>query len=286
MRVWQRVFGGAADPAFYNIRGAISASPDGSGGENRGWRQGKWVTRPTDASLGLPAPPEGHRGSGPRRRESANPRPSIAKSACDQTTWDAHARMGPRTSDSGRSRRDGHMDPRTGGWGTAMPGRPGPGVKPPARRRGKSRDSRMLDWDAPARLGRSGSIGTLRLDWDAPARLGRPGSIDSAPCPASCQSSTRSIPAAKSALRRGGITQPTAANGLMALSSAIASGSSGWARPRAWERPSIRRRTGHGVCIIHIAPSTLSQKRNGRIANALCNRHSPGPGKCLRSHRA
>ena len=44
------------------------------------------------------------------------------------------------------------VDPGTGGWGTAMPGRPGPGVKPPARCRGKSRDSCMLDWDAPARL--------------------------------------------------------------------------------------------------------------------------------------
>ena len=56
------------------------------------------------------------------------------------------------------------MDPRTRDPGTAMPGRPGPGVKPPARRRGKSRDSRMLDWDAHARLGRPGSIDTPRLD--------------------------------------------------------------------------------------------------------------------------
>lgn len=49
------------------------------------------------------------------------------------------------------------------------------------------------------------------------ARLGRPGSIDSVPFPASRQSSTRSIPPAKSGLRRGGITQPTRRNVLMAL---------------------------------------------------------------------
>ena len=47
---------------------------------------------------------------------------------------------------------EGAVDPGTGGWEIAMPGLPGPAVKPPARRRGKSRDSRMLDWDASARL--------------------------------------------------------------------------------------------------------------------------------------
>jgi len=67
-----------------------------------------------------------------------------------------------------------------------------PVIKPPARRRGKSRDSRMLDWDDSARL---------------------------TPLPAwrQCQSGTRSIPAAKSALRRGEITPPTRRHGLMAL---------------------------------------------------------------------
>ena len=163
MQVWQRVFRGAAGPACYNIRGVISASQDGSGRENRGSRQRKWVTRPADAPPGLPARPGGHRGSGPRRRKSANAKPYIVKSACDQTIWDAHARLGPRTGDS---RREGHMDPRTGDPGTAMPGRPGPGVKPPARRRGESRDSRMLDWDARDSIG-----APARLDWDAPARL-------------------------------------------------------------------------------------------------------------------
>ena len=61
-----------------------------------------------------------------------------------------------------------------------------------ARRRGKSRDSRMLDWDAPARL-------------------------TPFPFPASRQSSARSIPPAKSGLRRGGITRPTRRHVLMAL---------------------------------------------------------------------
>ena len=45
---------------------------------------------------------------------------------------------------------EGPVDPGTGGWAIAMPGLPGPAVKPPARRRGKSRVSRMLDWDATA----------------------------------------------------------------------------------------------------------------------------------------
>ena len=39
-------------PACYNIRGVISASQDGSGRENRGWSQHKWVTRGSDSILG------------------------------------------------------------------------------------------------------------------------------------------------------------------------------------------------------------------------------------------
>ena len=113
----------------------------------------KRVTRPSDAPLGLPAAPAGHRGSGPRRRESANPKPYMVKWACDQTIWDAHARMGPRTRDSGRSCGKGPVAPATCGWGTRDAGDARtPPVEPHARRRGKSRDSRMLDWDAPARL--------------------------------------------------------------------------------------------------------------------------------------
>ena len=67
-------------------------SPESSGGEDRGWRRRNRVTRPSDAPLGLPAAPGGHHGSGPGRRERANPKPSMAESACDQTIWDAHAR--------------------------------------------------------------------------------------------------------------------------------------------------------------------------------------------------
>ena len=151
MQVWQRVFGGHSVHARYNIRGVISASQDGSGDENRRWRRRKRVTRPSDAPLGLPAAPGGHRGSGPGRRESANPKPYMVKWACDQTIWDTQARTGPRTGDSGRSCGKGRVNPGTGGWGIAMPGLPGPAVKPPARRRGKSRGSRMPDWDATAR---------------------------------------------------------------------------------------------------------------------------------------
>ena len=63
--------------------------------------------------------------------------------ACDRTICDADVRMGVHPS-------EGPVDPGTGGWETAMPGSPGPAVRPPARRRGESRDSRMLDWDATA----------------------------------------------------------------------------------------------------------------------------------------
>jgi|GEM_PF-6157120 len=40
-------------PACYNIRRVISASQDGSGRENRGWGQHKWVTMGPDSILGL-----------------------------------------------------------------------------------------------------------------------------------------------------------------------------------------------------------------------------------------
>ena len=156
MQVWQRVFREAAGPACYNMRGVISASQDGPGCENRVWRQHKWVTRPTDASPGLPAPAEGHRGSGPRRRESANSKPYIVKSACDQTIWDAHARMGPRTGDRPIGRGTWIREPAVGE--PRCRGGPDPeSSRPPA---------------AAANQGTAAcSIGTLRLDWDASARL-------------------------------------------------------------------------------------------------------------------
>jgi len=41
--------------ARYNMCGVISASQDGSGSEDRGWRQHKRFTRPPDAFPGLAA---------------------------------------------------------------------------------------------------------------------------------------------------------------------------------------------------------------------------------------
>ena len=170
MRVWQRVFRGAAGPACYNIRGVISASQDGPGGENRGWRQHKRFTRPTDAPPGLPALAGGHRGSGPRRRESANLKPYIAESACDQTIWDTHARLGPRTGDSGHSCSAGTANRRFGtvpsGWAVG------------------SRNRRLGNRDAGEARTRSQTTRPppRQIKGQPHARLGRPGPIDSAPC--------------------------------------------------------------------------------------------------------
>ena len=198
---------------FNLVRTAQEAKTGGGGDLKRVTRLHQ--TRPR----ALQRPSGGHCGSGPPRRESANPKPYIAESACDQTIWDASCSDGPvirrfatpmlgRACDRTFRDADVRMNkhPSEGPLGSrkpaiaepAMLGQPGPLVKPPARRRGKSRDSRMLDWDTPARL------------TPLPDRR----HVSRAPTPS---------PAAKARhSAAGGIIQPTHRHGWIALFSAPA----------------------------------------------------------------
>jgi len=118
-------------------------------------------SRVKNAALPSPcaSPPRGPGGGAGGRAGSCWP----GSSRRHPPIWDAHARLGQRTSESGHSRPERPGDPRIG---TLMPAgdcrqpaiveprcRGGPDrSRSPTRRRGKSRDSRMLDWDASARL--------------------------------------------------------------------------------------------------------------------------------------